>query len=303
MRLGLFVFIIITMAKSVFAQQPYPRFDIEGHRGARGLAPENTVPSFLKALELGVTTIELDVVVTKDRKVVVSHEPWMSAAICSDGSGNAVSEKDEKKYNINHLTYEEVRKFDCGSRGNAKFPQQEKIKAEKPLLLDVILAVEDYIRNNSSYEVDYNIEIKSTREGDGKFHPGPEEFSELVYEVVDQYLPWDRVIIQSFDFRVLKYWNKKYPDVRLACLVENTRSVEANLQDLGFKPDIYSPYFKLLTKSKVDYLHKQRIRVVPWTINEDAEMLSAKGMGVDGFITDYPDRAKKFRMTLNLQRK
>jgi glycerophosphoryl diester phosphodiesterase len=303
MKVRLFVLIIMTMATRVFAQQPYPRFDIEGHRGARGLAPENTIPSFLKALEMGVTTIELDVVITKDRKVIVSHEPWMSAAICSDGSGIAVSEKDEKKYNINQLTYEEVRKFDCGSRGNEKFPQQEKIKVEKPLLLDVILAVEDYIRNNSSYEVDYNIEIKCSKEGDGKFHPAPEEFSNLVYEVVDQYLPWDRVIIQSFDFRVLKYWNKKYPDVRLACLVENTKSVETNLHDLGFKPDIYSPYFKLLTKSKVDYLHKQKIRVVPWTINEDAEMLSAKGMGVDGFITDYPDRAKKFRMTLNLQRK
>lgn len=297
------IIIFIAMSIRLSAQQPYPRFDIEGHRGARGLLPENTIPAFLKALELSVTTIEMDIAVTKDRKIVVSHEPWMSAAICTDGSGNAVTEKDEKKFNIFQLTYDEVRKFDCGSRGNVKFPMQEKLKAEKPLLLDVILAVEDYIRNNSSYEVDYNIEIKSAKEGDGKFHPAPEEFSDLLYELVDQYLPWDRIIIQSFDFRVLRYWNKKYPHVRLACLVENTKSIEANLSDLGFKPDIYSPYFKLLTKAKVDQLHRQKIRVVPWTINEETEMLSAKGMGVDGFITDYPDRAKKFRMTLNLQRK
>jgi glycerophosphoryl diester phosphodiesterase len=305
MKKGCFLLLILLkMSSGLLAQQPYPKFDIQGHRGARGLFPENTIPAFIKALELSVTTIELDVVVTKDKKVVVSHEPWMSAGICSDPKGNPVPEKEEKKYNIYQLTYEEVKQFDCGSRGNAKFPTQIKQKSVKPLLLDVILAVEEFIRNNSSYEVDYNIEIKSSPEDEkNKFQPSVEEFSKLVYEVVDQYLPMERVIIQSFDFRVLKYWHEKYPEVRLASLVENTKTIDANLKDLGFNPTIYSPYFRLLTKGKVDYLHGKKIRVVPWTVNEESDMLSAKGMGVDGLITDYPDRAKKFRMTFSIQRK
>jgi glycerophosphoryl diester phosphodiesterase len=109
------------------------------------------------------------------------------------------------------------------------------------------------------------------------------------------------VVIQSFDFRVLKYWHEKHPEVRLAVLVENANSIDHNLDALGFKPAIYSPYFKLLNREKVNYLHQKKIRVVPWTVNEISDMLSLKGMGVDGFITDYPDRARKYKFTLNLQ--
>jgi glycerophosphoryl diester phosphodiesterase len=218
-------------------------------------------------------------------------------------SGKAIAEKDERKHNLYNMTYEEIAKCDCGSTSNERFPQQQKLGVSKPLLSDVIIAVEEYIRNYSSYEVDYNIEIKSSPDGDKKYHPEVAEFSDLVYNLIDEYLPLERVVIQSFDFRVLKYWHKKYPEVRLAALVENVKSIDYNLEQLGFKPSIYSPYYKLLNKEKVNYLHKQKIRVIPWTINEESEMLVFKGMGVDGFITDYPDRAKKYKMTLNIQRK
>ncbi|HEX6223825.1 MAG TPA: glycerophosphodiester phosphodiesterase, partial [Chryseolinea sp.] len=277
-------------------------FDVQGHRGARGLKPENTIPGFLLAIDSGVTTLELDVVITKDKKVIVSHEPWISPAICLGPSGTPLQPKDEKKINIYQLTYDEVKQFDCGSLGNKNFPQQEKISLSKPLLSEVIVAVENHIKSYASYEVDYNIEIKSSPDGDKKFHPSVDEFSDLVYELVDQYLPLERIVIQSFDFRVLKYWHKKYPHIRLAALVENTKPIDANLAALGFKPSIYSPYFKLLSKDKVALLHRQKIRVIPWTVNEVSDMLSLKGMGVDGFITDYPNRARKYKMTLNIQR-
>jgi glycerophosphoryl diester phosphodiesterase len=289
------------MACNVDAQY-IPRFDIQGHRGARGIMPENTIPAFIKALELGVTTVELDVVVTKDKKIVLSHEPWMSHEICIDSTGKEFSEKEEKKFNIYKLTYDEIAQFDCGSKVNPRFPQQQKQNVSKPLLQDVIIAIEDYIRNYSLYEVDYNIEIKTTTTGDNKFHPPVNEFSDLVYNLLDQYLPMERIVIQSFDFRVLKYWHQKYPEVRLAALVENKKSIDSNLNDLGFKPSIYSPYYKLVNRDKVNYLHKLKIRVIPWTVNEESEMLAFKGMGVDGFITDYPDRARKYKMTLNIQR-
>jgi glycerophosphoryl diester phosphodiesterase len=282
--------------------QYIPKFDVQGHRGARGLRPENTIPAFLLALDSGVTTLELDVVITKDKQVVVSHEPWMSPSICVDPSGNTIPEKSETKFNIYQMTYAEVKEFDCGSKGNEKFPEQQKMKTVKPLLSDVIVAVDVHTKNFTQYEVDYNIEIKSSPEGDGKFHPQVEEYSDIVYNLLDQYLPLDRIVIQSFDNRVLKYWHKKYPEIRLALLVENLKSAEANLSDLGFNPSIYSPYYKLLSKEKVDYLHQRKIRVIPWTVNEVSEMLSMKGMGTDGFITDYPDRARKIKFTLNIKR-
>jgi glycerophosphoryl diester phosphodiesterase len=297
------LFLIALLTSPIFVRAQYiPKFDVQGHRGARGLMPENTIPAFLTALDLGVTTIELDVVVTKDKNVVVSHEPWMSAVICVDSLGNSLQPKEEKKFNIYHMTYEQVKQFDCGSLESKNFPQQKKMEVSKPLLSDVLGAVENHIKSNASYEVDYNIEIKSSPEGDKKFHPTVEEYSDLVYNLVDEYIPLERLVIQSFDFRVLKYWHKKYPHIRLAALVENTKSIDTNLENLGFKPFVYSPYFKLLSKEKVNHLHQQRIRVIPWTVNEIPDMLSLKGMGVDGFITDYPDRANKYKMTLNIQR-
>lgn len=295
------LFFLLFISVSVNAQVYTPKFDLQGHRGARGLRPENSIPAFLFALDSGVTTIELDVVITKDKQVVVSHEPWMSASICLQPDGSAITKgDDQKQFNIYQMNYEDIRGFDCGSLGNERFPEQVKMRVSKPLLKDVIVAVEDHIKSYSQYEVDYNIEIKSSPDGDGKFHPGVDEFSDLVYKLIDEYLPMERVVIQSFDFRVLQYWHKKYPEIRLAALVENIKSVQTNLANLGFSPAVYSPYYKLLKKEDVDYLHKQKIRVIPWTVNEENEMLSMRGLGVDGIITDYPDRARKYKMTLAL---
>jgi glycerophosphoryl diester phosphodiesterase len=227
----------------------------------------------------------------------------MSASICSDPSGKAFDEKSERKNNLYQLTYDQVKQWDCGSKGNINFPQQIKMDVSKPLLRDVIIAVENHIKNFTRYEVDYNIEIKSMPQGDNKFHPKPEVFSDLVFNLIDQYLPLDRVVIQSFDFRVLKYWREKYPTVRLSALVENKKSVDENLTDLGFLPSIYSPYFKLIDREDVKELHAKKMRVIPWTVNEPGDMLSLKGLDVDGIITDYPNRAAKFKRTLNIQTK
>jgi glycerophosphoryl diester phosphodiesterase len=303
---------LVLMSQSLHSQIYLPKFDVQGHRGARGLKPENTIPGFLTALDYGVTTLELDVVITKDKQVVVSHEPWMNFAICTTPEGQPITEKQEKNFNIYQLTYDQVKQFDCGAIGNARFPEQEKIRTSKPLLSEVIVAAENHIKSYTRYEVDYNIEIKSEKELDGKFQPSPEEFSDLVFSLIDQYLPLDRVVIQSFDFRVLKYFHEKYPQVRLAALIENEKGAEENLKELGFVPSIYSPYFKLLKKEivkelrgkVVDSTDKQQVkmRVIPWTVNEEKDMLAIKGMGVDGFITDYPNRAAKYKLTLSIKR-
>lgn len=309
-RTNLLNFLLLFFVFNGQAQIYLPKFDVQGHRGARGLRPENTIPAFLTALDYGVTTLELDVVITKDKQVVVSHEPWMYHGICLTPEGKVIAEKDEKKYNIYQLTYEEVKKFDCGSIGNARFPEQQKMKISKPLLRDVIVAAENHIKSYTRYEVDYNIEIKSEKELYGKHQPMPEEFSDLVIGLIDEYLPLDRVVIQSFDFRVLQYIHEKYPQIRLAALVENEKSAEENLKELGFVPSIYSPYFELLNNEVVKGLKSKtvsstekkprKMRVIPWTVNEEKDMLALKGMGVDGFITDYPNRAAKYKLTLSI---
>lgn len=269
--------------------------DIQGHRGARGVLPENTIPAFIFALDQGVTTLELDVVITKDKQVLVSHEPWMSAEICLDANGEEL--QGDKELNIYEMTYDQVQSYNCGSKVHKRFPSQEKVEVSKPLLSDVIKASERHIKSYTQFEVDYNIEIKSSTKGDGKYHPSVQEFSDLVYDLIDQYLPMERVVIQSFDFRVLKYWHKKYPDVRLAALVENIKSIDTNLANLGFRPTIYSPAHELLSKKKIENLHSRGIKVIPWTVNDTTTMQKLVEWKVDGLITDYPNRAKAIGLT------
>lgn len=303
MRNLLFLLVLWSFMAEAQSTVYLPKFDVQGHRGCRGLRPENTIPAFLLALDSGVTTLEMDVVITRDRQVVVSHEPWMSGSICRDPEGKEIASQDSLRHNIFRLTYAEVQAYDCGSKGNERFPEQMKMPAYKPLLRDVIVAVENHIKNHTRYEVDYNIEIKSDPRGDDIFHPKPEEFSRLVYDLLDAYLPLNRVVIQSFDFRVLKYWHATYPTIRLAALVENKKGMEANLKSLGFTPSVYSPHYSFVTPEVVKRSRELKMRLIPWTVNDEREMLSLKGMGVDGFITDYPDRAAKYKMTLKIDRK
>lgn len=266
--------------------------DIQGHRGAKGVMPENTIPSFISALDSGATTLEMDVVISADGKVIVSHEPWFRSDICLDSSGNKIPKSDQRRHNIYKMSYEEIKKYDCGSLQLKQFPNQQKMKISKPLLSDVFRAVEKHIKSYTQYEVDYNIELKSTPNGDESFHPPPIEFSDIVYDLTDQYIPLERVIIQSFDFRVLRYWDQKYPEIRIAALVDHTRSVNKALEELGFQPDIYSPDHRLLNKRRVKQLQKMGINVVPWTVNDKKRMEKFIEWSVDGIITDYPGRLR-----------
>lgn len=266
--------------------------DIQGHRGARGLMPENTIPAFLRALDEGVTTLELDVVITSDNQVVVSHETYMSAGICTKPDGKAVEPSESQGFNIYRMTYAEVSAFDCGSRGNSRFPQQQRMKTVKPLLTEMIDAVEEYIAKNKLAPVNYNVELKSSPSRDGVYHPEVKDFADIVQHTIKGKLPLDRYTIQCFDFRVLQYFHQTYPEVALIALVENGRGVKANIADLGFIPEVYSPYYKLLSKKDIDYCHAQGMLVVPWTVNSLKEMKKMVKKGVDGIITDYPDRAR-----------
>jgi glycerophosphoryl diester phosphodiesterase len=252
--------------------------------------PENTISAFLKALELGVTTLEMDVVITKDHQVVLSHEPFLSHEICLTGEGKEITEATEKQYNLYRMTYADLQRCDCGSKPHPRFPDQQKMVAYKPLLSAVIDSVEAYRKQHQLPPVQYNIETKSDSAGDEVFHPAPEAFVDLLMAVIHQKGIGDRTIIQSFDRRTLQVMHKKYPKIRLALLVENLWGPKINIQQLGFLPAIYSPNYPLINSSMLKYVHNKGIKVIPWTVNDPADIRHLLKMQVDGIISDYPDR-------------
>lgn len=263
--------------------------DWQGHRGCRGLMPENSLPAFEKALELGVNTLELDVVISKDKEVIVSHDPWMSPVFCLNPAGNKLEGNIEELPNIYELSYDEIVTYDCGSSGNPRFPEQQKIKVYKPKLEEVFKLAEKYCKDNRRNETYYNIEIKSNPEWDGILHPDYWDFCDIVYNTIDAYVPWNRVNIQSFDHRILQYFHKMYPDVRLAVLEESNQDAENVIEKLGFVPEIYSPHYKLLKPKKVKWLKESGMKIIVWTVNTSDEIEEMIKMGVNGIITDYPN--------------
>ncbi len=280
----------------IFAQYNHS-IEIQGHRGCRGLMPENTIPAFKKALELGVETLELDVVISKDKKIVVSHEPFFNPIITTSPEGIPLASAE--KTNLYEMTYDEIKKYDVGMRGNPGYPEQQKMAATKPLLEDVFAEINTFVKEKGLKSPKYNIEIKSDEKEYGIYQPSIEEFSELVYRCVLKNMALERVNIQSFDFNVLKFWNRqmlsgKYKKIALSVLIEpnENNEIEVVLEKLGFKPDIWSPYFTKLDPNKVNLLHQKSIKVIPWTINKRDDMEKMKAIGCDGIITDYPDRAK-----------
>jgi glycerophosphoryl diester phosphodiesterase len=266
-------------------------FDKEGHRGCRGLMPENTWPAMKKALDLGVTTLEMDVVFTKDKDAVLSHEPWFGNEITTKPDGSYIGDREERKLNIYWMTYEQVKTFDVGMKPHPRFPNQQKMKAVKPLLKEIIDSVKQYIAINKRPFPYFNIETKCTPMGDKVFHPEPAEFVELLMAVINEKGIEDHVIIQSFDFRSLQYLHEKYPAIKTSMLVEDydKRGLDEQLKALGFIPTIYSPAFELVNDKLVKKCHEQKIKVIPWTVNEKKQIEDLKKIGVDGIISDYPD--------------
>ena len=284
--------LLLLFSISCFAQTA-PEFDIDGHRGARGLAPENTIPSFIKAIEVSANTVELDVLISKDGKVVVSHDSYFPSAISLDPKGNVIPKEKEKDYNIYAMTYAEIKKFDVGSLGNKDFPEQQKMKVHKPLLSGVFKAVEKYVRRNKLKAVRYNVEIKSSEAGDGKFHPPPAQFAAMVYEEIKRAKMENFVIVQSFDVRPLQEMKRIAPKLKLALLVGDKTEIEKNIEKLGFNPDTYSPHYSLVDRKLVEFCRARNIKIVPWTVNEIADLERMKTYQLDGIITDYPNRAAK----------
>ncbi len=267
-------------------------FDIQGHRGCRGLMPENTIPAFLEAVRLGVRTLELDVVVSKDGKLLVSHDPFMSSEFCLTPDGKEILPgEDSIKYNIFNMMYEEIQKFDCGSKIHPRFPNQKKLHTYKPLLSDVIDSVEHFTKLNKLKPIIYNIETKCSPQGDGIYNPTATVFAENLFSLIEKKKILNRVIFQSFDIRTIKFIKTKNTNVKISLLVEDTISYKIHIQELGFIPTIYSPDYHFVTNELVANVHHDGALIIPWTVNDIDSMKKLYSMEVDGLITDYPDIA------------
>lgn len=266
------------------------KIEVQGHRGQRGHSPENSISAFLKAIEKGVDVIEMDVVISKDGKVVVSHEPFMSSLYVLTPTGDSISKAEEKSFNFYEMTYDSIRMFDIGSKGNKNFPEQQKIKSYKPLLSEVIDSVENYVKSHDLPLVKYNIEIKSTVSEYDKFQPKPLNFIKLVMDVIQKKGIENKMNIQSFDENILNEMNRVYPKVELAFLVSG-EGISENLSKLNFTPEIYSPNFRLVkNKEFVDSIKQKDMRLIPWTVNDKVNIDEMTTLKVDGMITDYPER-------------
>lgn len=266
-------------------------FDKEGHRGCRGLMPENTIAAMYKAIDLGVTTLEMDASISKDDQVFLSHEPFFNHEISLQPNGNLIEEAKEKSFNMYQMDYAQIVKFDVGLKPHPRFSQQVKIAAVKPLLSQVFDSVIAYCKQNGKSVPQFNIETKTTSKTDDQFHPKPEKFVDLLMQVIASKNMQSKVIIQSFDIRTLQYLHQKDATIKTALLIEDfdKKPFAMQLKDLGFIPSIYSPAHELVTPLLVKQCRDAGIQIIPWTVNDLATIKSLKKMGVHGVISDYPN--------------
>ena len=245
---------------------------VHGHRGARARRPENTIPAFEYAIQAGVDALEMDMAVTKDNVIVISHDPILEPPVCHGPQERAV---------IHELTLLQVKQWDCGAQQNPRFATQQAIPGTRMPTLDEVFALAP------QEAFDYNIETKSFPDKP-QYTPTPEVFVQMVLAKIRQYKLEKRVILQSFDFRTLRAMRKLAPEIRLSALVDENdhRDFTAIAADAG--AGIVSPYFKLVTPEKVAAAHKAGLQVVPWTVNTPQEWDPLIAAHVDAIISDDP---------------
>lgn len=266
-------------------------FDKQGHRGCRGLMPENTIAAMIKAIDLGVTTLEMDASISKDQQVFLSHEPFFNHEISTQPNGQAIEASQEKSFNMFQMDYVQIRKYDVGLKPHPRFPEQFKMPAVKPLLSEVLDSVLAYCTQKGKPIPQFNIETKTSANTDDMFHPQPGKFVDLLMQVIYSKKMASKVIIQSFDIRTLQYLHQKDASIKTALLVEDfdKKPFALQLKDLGFIPSIYSPAYQLVTPLLVKQCRDAGIQVLPWTVNDLATIKALKKMGVHGVISDYPN--------------
>jgi glycerophosphoryl diester phosphodiesterase len=265
--------IVILLLTAVFSlpMSGAEKILVHGHRGARARRPENTIPAFRYAIQTGADALELDMAVTKDNIIVVSHDPILRLPVCSGPAPSAV---------IHTLTLNQVREWDCGRVQNPGFPTQEAIPGTRMPTLDQVF---DLAKDGA---FDFNIETKSFPEHP-EYTPLPPALAQMVLAKIREHQLEKRIILQSFDFRTLVAMKTLAPEIRLSALTEkDTRPFPVIAAEA--KADIISPHFHLVTPEKVAEAHAAHLQVVPWTADTPEQWDKLIDAKVDAIISDDP---------------
>lgn len=271
-----------------------PSFEVHGHRGARSSRPENTLSAFRFALQAGVDSLELDLNVTKDDVLVVTHDPFLNPAICQTGEGKPLP----KRLLIRELTLKELQAYDCGARVHPRFPRQVAQPGERIPTFEAVLEWLAGEKDPRARTVGLNVETKSEEEHP-QYAPEPAAFAKLVLDAFRKHGLGKRALLQSFDFRTLREARKIDPSQRISALVEE-RPGRGQLARIAreLKVDVISPNHEWLKERDVRELHAMGVKVVPWTANDEAAWKKLVSLGVDGIISDDPEALLKFRAKL-----
>jgi glycerophosphoryl diester phosphodiesterase len=236
--------------------------------------------------------VELDVVISQDGQVVVSHEPWLSAKLGRDPVGQLIDPAHEQRYNLYQLPYAIIRQCSVGEWPHPDFPEQQLVPSYRPLLREVVQQV-TAASQQLGRVVGFSVEIKSSPEGDDSFHPRPAKFVDLVVAELQSASASSRTTLLSFDPRILQVARQSYPDLALSFLIEDYLPPVGSLfATLGFEPEVLGPDFQLLSASVVQSIRADypSLRLVPWTINTPEDISTVLSWETDAITTDYPDR-------------
>jgi glycerophosphoryl diester phosphodiesterase len=300
-------------------------FDLQGHRGARGLAPENTLPAFARALEVGVATLELDTAVTRDGVVVVAHDPVLNPDIARGADGRWIQTQGPA---IRALSYAELARYDVGrlkpdSAYARRYPMQVAADGTRVPRLAEVFAL---VQKAGNRDVRFNIETKISPTAPGETL-GPEDFARTLVAEIRRGGMASRSSIQSFDWRTLQVVQKEARDIPTVYLTAQQRFMDNictgpaagkptlgpaecepsawtsgfQLREHGSVPKMvraaggstWSPYFNDIDAEKVKEAHALGLKVVVWTVNEPAQMAKVLDLGVDGIISDRPDLVRE----------
>ncbi|TGL49779.1 glycerophosphodiester phosphodiesterase [Leptospira meyeri] len=301
-RISLILMSMITFTLSNCASMEAPNrlrktIDLQGHRGARGLKPENTWPAFEEAIKYKMVTLELDTVLTKDKRIVIHHDSDTNPIICQNANGNEL-----KKISLYELTLAELQSYDCGSKKNPNFPKQIPVPGTKLLSLEEFFEKVLFAEKKSKEVFEFNIETKFPDDGSAPDNLVKEHTEKLI-QIIEKYKVVERSTIQSFDLRTLTFSKTKNAKIKTSALFVPTY-FQGFLMTIGLgngyretilsaakdkQADIISPYFLYVTPKFVKESHERGMFVIPWTVNTEKEMKRLVSCGVDGIISDYPD--------------
>jgi len=265
------------------------KIEVQGHRGARAVLPENTLAAMDYALAIGVDTLELDLAVTKDNILVLSHDPVLNKTLCRGPKGKKLT-KDIVIYN---LTSKELQSYNCAGIKNPRFPKQVADKSQKIPSLREVFDLVKYSKHKAAKKVKFNVETKIVPNLP-EISPKPKAFAQLIVELAKEYKWQSRVIIQSFDYRSLKAAKKIAPHIKVAALTGEIYPVELVKMLQAIPADIWSPNLKWLNKTMVKKVQNAGMKVIPWTANTKEEWHALIDKGVDGIITDDPKELMLF---------